>query len=190
MSNKPQHKVRLPPPAAAAFVGLGDAPGNTPVVLPPPTPTPETPKPMASQISPAPLPPEEPQAPVSTPPVSMLAVPQAKSQEQVDSPADLRGVPQVGPAPEVVPPLPVLRDLPVHLPTGRHAESATHPLQGQPTPKRRVETRKDGRELRKQTIYLPKELYTRLRVYSATHETDMSELTVAALEAFLSSKVP
>ena len=54
--------------------------------------------------------------------------------------------------------------------------------------KRRVETRKDGRELRKQTIYLPTELYRRIRVYAAANDADMSELTVQALEAFLNKQ--
>lgn len=47
--------------------------------------------------------------------------------------------------------------------------------------------RKDGRKLRRTTVYLPVELAKRVGIYAVTHGVDQTQVHLAALEAWLST---
>ena len=54
-----------------------------------------------------------------------------------------------------------------------------------PAGARGVLARKDGRELRRMTLYLPSDLARRLAVHCATHDLEMSEVVTAAVRRHL-----
>lgn len=54
-----------------------------------------------------------------------------------------------------------------------------------PVLSRGVLARKDGRELRRMTLYLPSDLARRLAVYCAEHDIEMSEVVTAAVRVHL-----
>ncbi len=53
---------------------------------------------------------------------------------------------------------------------------------------RAVLARKDGRELRRMTLYLPSELARRLAVYCAEHDLEMSDVVTAAVQVHFGAK--
>ena len=45
--------------------------------------------------------------------------------------------------------------------------------------------RKDGREVKRTTVYLPPAMAKRLAIYCIEHDKDMSDVMAAALEKYL-----
>src|SRR5690606_25563754 len=64
-------------------------------------------------------------------------------------------------------------------------EPASRPTRQPAVSRRRTITRADGRELRKQTIYLPADLARRLAIYAAAEGTELSAIVADALERYL-----
>src|SRR5688572_9453893 len=52
-------------------------------------------------------------------------------------------------------------------------------------PNRALVARKDGRKLRRTTVYLPKEVANRLLVYCAEHDTDISRVVTDAVRRLI-----
>ena len=71
-----------------------------------------------------------------------------------------------------------------------HGASPSPPLAPAVRRTRAVIRRKDGRELRRLTIYLPPDLARRLGVYAASTDTDVSDAVAAITGAFLASWTP
>lgn len=72
-------------------------------------------------------------------------------------------------------------------PRKRPAAQPARRSAGQPAsgPGRRTITRADGRELRKQTVYLPADLARRLAIHAAAEGLELSAIVADALERYL-----
>jgi hypothetical protein len=132
--------------AVAAFVGLGDAPGDTPA-------------PVATPLEPS----NETEAPIST----------AALHESEQS----------------------LARSPVTPPTGVAPPEQEQPLEAKPTLarapakwRRKTLLRSDGRELRKQTIYLDAELSHGLMIACAEKQYELSEAIEEAVNLWLKKR--
>jgi hypothetical protein len=68
------------------------------------------------------------------------------------------------------------------------SEVAAFVQNGESKPAARRKAAPTAEEKRRLTVYVPSVLAKRLRMFCATNETDLSEATTAALEAYLAKK--
>lgn len=81
-----------------------------------------------------------------------------------------------------------LDEAPGSTPISPLAGKPANPPTGSPAHGRKVQARTDGREMRKQTLYLETALSRRLSVYCAQTGKDHSKVVAQALEALLNQQ--